>query len=105
MLTKLVALIVLGMTISLTSPNTPPEGISESTVAEALVQICLGPMSIAIGAPDTAFVNLSFDAFTHGEGHAGLVHGHIRAALNPFKTNPLSVEYVQTQPRRVSLLP
>jgi len=102
MFTKLVAIIVLGMTLSLAGPNSSTINTSEP---EAMLSLCLGPMTIGFGAPQSALVNLSFDAFSHGDGHAGLIHTHISDALNPFKMHPSSGEHAQILPRRLNALP
>jgi len=105
MFTKLVAIIVLGMTLSLAGPNSSTINTSGTSVPEAMLSLCLGPMTIGFGAPQSALVNLSFDAFSHGDGHAGLIHTHISDALNPFRTHPSGGEHAQILPRRLNALP
>ncbi len=102
MFTKLVAIIVLGMTLSLAGPNS---STTDTSTPEAMLSLCLGPMTIGLGAPQNALVNLSFDAFSHEDGHARLIHAHISDSLNPFKTHPSGGEHAQILPRRLNALP
>ncbi len=84
MFTKLVALLVLGMSLSLGSPKISTPTSYDTKTPEALIRVCLGPMTIGLGAPEGMPVNISFDALSHEDGHAGLIHGHLSAALTPF---------------------
>lgn len=105
MFTKLVVLIVVGMSLSMTAPNPSTNLSADTATPKALLRLCLGPMTIGIASPDGVPVNISFDAASHGDGHAGVMHAHINPALNPFKIHLFGGESAQKLPRRLPSLP
>ncbi len=105
MFIKLVAIIILGMTMSLGGPDAPAASQAEVTQPEALLSVCIGPMIIGFGASGDAPVNLSFNANTHNAGLAGLFGVHVHTDKNPLKTNLSGRESVQKLPNRLPRLP
>jgi hypothetical protein len=105
MFTKLALLIALGATLSFGTPVGADAQKEAATEATALFRICLGPMTLGLMKKGGPAMHVSFDAASHNDGHAALVHTHISPALNPFRMHPLTREHAQTLPSLLPTLP
>ncbi len=105
MFIKLVAVIVLGITMSLGGPKAQPAMQAEASPEEARVSICIGPMTMGFRRSGGSPVTLSFNADAHSAGFAGLFGLHIHTQTNPLRIHPSTGERAQTLPRRLPSLP
>ncbi len=104
MFTKIVVMIVLGISLSLSSGGTPTNTASLAA-PEAMVSLYLGPMVIDFARADGSPVNLSFEAAADGIAKMNVFHIHVSPSMNPLKTYLSTRESSQKPAHRLPTLP